>query len=253
MRNDMQLKAKIKQEASQIANADRSTAQLLLRNYLTGRMIEKISVSKYRESFIMKGALLLQSRTNELLRTTKDVDFHIDGMNLSEQNLSQVFTDIFSAPTEDGISFDNVHFEPIRKGSEYEGRQMTAMAHFGAIEQSGQADITTGNPVGENAIDYPFPLTLDGRNISIRAYTAEQSAAEKMQTMIARGVDNSRSKDVFDLWLMNSPKMMTPLDGPAVKKAFDTTSVYYGSLTQGAEVTHQLTTLASSEKQRSFW
>ena len=75
MNNAMQLKALIKK----MAKEKNIAAQLVLQNYMLERFLERVSLSDYKDKYIIKGGLLISSMVGLSSRATMDMDATIKG------------------------------------------------------------------------------------------------------------------------------------------------------------------------------
>lgn len=77
-------------------------AQLLLRNYMFERLLERIANSDFKQHFILKGGVLVASIIGIDLRSTVDIDATIQGYPMDQTSMEQVFINILNVPLEDG-------------------------------------------------------------------------------------------------------------------------------------------------------
>ncbi len=175
--------------------------QEVLQMFLLERVLERISLSRYASNFILKGGLLISSMFGVKERTTMDIDTTIAGIDLQEETIKRVITEILSIDAGDGIDFgfDRIGF--IRADDEYGGFRVHFIAHYGKIANEMKIDISTGDVITPSAIDYQYKTILDGDIITVKAYNKETSIAEKYETIIRRNIGNSRIRDFYDLYM----------------------------------------------------
>jgi len=79
VKNAMQLKAVIKN----LAKEKHISAQLVMQNFMLERLLERISVSKYQQNFILKGGFLIAAMVGLDTRATMDMDATIKTLPVS--------------------------------------------------------------------------------------------------------------------------------------------------------------------------
>lgn len=198
MKNAMQLKAIIKK----MAQERNISAQLVLQNYMLERLLERVSVSRYREHFILKGGFLIAAMVGLDTRATMDMDATIKGYPVDEKTVRTMFEDICAIPLQDDVSFSFRSISEIREGDEYTGYRIALTADFPPMAVPLKLDITTGDKITPKEVEYSFKLLMEDRSISILAYNLETILAEKLETVISRGDLNTRSRDYYDIYVL---------------------------------------------------
>ena len=196
--NPMQLKAFIKKKAAE----KHISAQLVMQNYMLERLIERISLSKYKQNFIIKGGFLISAIVGLDTRTTMDLDTTIKGFNLTHESIRKIFEEICKIEIEDDVSFEVAGVSDIREGDEYPGIRVALKANYPPISVPLTVDVTTGDIITPREIEYTFSLLFDERSISILAYTLETILAEKLETVLSRGITNTRPRDYYDIYTL---------------------------------------------------
>lgn len=224
MKTSTQLKALIRN----LSKDKDIKAEILLRNFMLERLLERISISKYRNQFILKGGMLIAAIVGVDARSTMDMDATIKGFELSEEELAKVFNNILAVPIDDGVSMTLRKLESIRDESDYPGIRVSINAILDKTRQTMKIDITTGDKITPKAVEYPFKLLLEDRSISILAYNLETVFAEKMETILSRGTTTTRMRDYYDIYIL-STLHEKDLDDNTFKKAFKETAIYRGS------------------------
>ena len=176
----------------------------LLARYFNERLLYKVSVSQYKDNFVLKGGSLLYALNGLETRPTIDVDFMADRISRDREYLENVFREILSIPCdEDGVIFDveTLKSEPITVDEQYPGTRFLVTAHMDSIVYPMSMDIGFGDVITPcpETVDYPL-LLQDMPSINIQAYSLETVIAEKFHAMIDRDVLNSRMKDFFDCY-----------------------------------------------------
>lgn len=178
------------------------TANEVLQNYMFERIIERLSVSKYKNNFILKGGLLLSSIMGIDTRTTMDMDTCIKGIDLTDEQLYEVLQEILNIDVGDNVSFEIKNSKPIREEDTYGGLRYNIVAKFDNIKVDLSIDIATGDLITPREIEYDYKMMFEDRKLKIMTYNIESIIAEKFQTVIARGILNSRMKDYYDLYYL---------------------------------------------------
>ncbi|MBN1311543.1 MAG: nucleotidyl transferase AbiEii/AbiGii toxin family protein [Anaerolineae bacterium] len=198
MSKAMQLKARIKNMASK----NTVPAQAVLQNYMLERVLERITVSRYRDMFILKGGMLIASLVGIDHRTTMDMDATLRGYPLSEQSIEQALEDICSIQLDDEVTLTVNHVKPIRSDDEYGGYRASLIAEYDTIKTPLKIDITSGDAITPAAVRYPFPSLFSDKVIEVWAYNIETILAEKIETILRRSVLNTRPRDFYDAYLI---------------------------------------------------
>lgn len=176
----------------------------LLVRYGSERFLYRLSMSRHREMFILKGAMLLQLWSGDLHRPTRDVD--LEGLgDRRPAALHKIFREICDAAVDDdGLTFDanSVVAEPIRGEWEYSGTRIKLRASLDSARISLQFDIGFGDAVVPDAIELPYPSLLEFPKPTLRVYPRETVVAEKFEALVRFGMFNGRLKDFYDLWCL---------------------------------------------------
>jgi len=187
------------------ARVERADFQLLLTRYVLERLLYRLSVSPYRDQFVLKGAMLFTVWVDDPFRPTRDLDLLGFGDN-SPEAVASAFRAICSQPVEDdGVVFDIGRLEaaPIREDVEYGGVRVRTRATVAAAQLPVQIDIGFGDAVTPGPVEIDYPSLLDAPVARLRAYPLETVVAEKFEALVRLGIANSRLKDFYDLWLIS--------------------------------------------------
>jgi len=198
MKNAMQLKATIKN----IAKEKSISAQLVMQNFMMERLLERISLSSYKDHFILKGGFLIAAMVGLDTRATMDMDATIKGIPVSEQSVKNMFLEICNIDLQDDVVFSFLSISEIREGDEYSGYRVALSANFPPMAVPLKLDITTGDKITPREIAYEFKLLLEERNIRVLAYNLETVLAEKLETIISRSDQNTRPRDFYDVYVL---------------------------------------------------
>ena len=177
-------------------------AQEVLQIFMFERIIERLSVSPYKDRFILKGGLLISAILGVAERTTMDMDTTVKGLPMDEQSIQKAIREILDQTVDDGIEFQLLDLTPIREDDEYENFRASIQATYGKMKIPMKIDITTGDEITPKEIQFSYPFLFDDRRVMVKAYTQETILAEKYETIIRRNVGNTRARDFYDLHLL---------------------------------------------------
>ena len=177
-------------------------AQEVLQIFMFERIIERLSVSPYKDRFILKGGLLISAILGIAERTTMDMDTTVKGLPMDEQSIRKAVGEILDQSLDDGIEFQLLDITPIREDDEYENFRASIQATYGKMKIPMKIDITTGDEITPKEIQFSYPFLFDDRRVMVKAYTQETILAEKYETIIRRNVGNTRARDFYDLHLL---------------------------------------------------
>lgn len=212
----------IKRLAKEIENKYDLNYYEILQRYMFERVLERISVSKYRDNFILKGGLLLSAMFGIDNRMTKDMDATITGIDVSKDKMLKVLNEILSINLKDGVKFDVVDITDIREDDEYGGNKYHIVGKLQSLKVNLEIDISTGDKVTPRELKYKYPLIFEDRTIMISSYNIETILAEKIETVLRRGSFNSRMKDFYDIYYFLT-KLRKEIDINILKEAVDNT------------------------------
>ena len=193
-----QIKGRIKSVAKQ-NNAD---ARTLMRIYMMERFLERLAQSEYRDNFIIKGGILVTAMIGVAHRSTMDIDTSMKNLNLSAEDALRVVNQVKDIDLDDGVSFEVKDVSNIMDEMEYPGIRITMNANVGKLITPLKIDISTGDVITPRAIEFNYDLLLEDRSISLWSYNLETILAEKLQTVLARGILNTRMRDFYDIRML---------------------------------------------------
>lgn len=193
-----QIKGRIKSVAKQ-NNAD---ARTLMRIYMMERFLERLAQSEYRDNFIIKGGILVTAMIGVAHRSTMDIDTSMKNLNLSAEDALRVLNQVKDIDLDDGVSFEVKDVSNIMDEMEYPGIRVTMNANVGRLITPLKIDISTGDVITPRAIEFNYDLLLEDRSISLWSYNLETILAEKLQTVLARGILNTRMRDFYDIRML---------------------------------------------------
>ena len=248
MTNAMQLKALIKN----LAKEKCISAQLVLQNYMLERFLERISLSSYRDNFIIKGGFLIASMVGLDTRATMDMDATIKGYPVKEDSIRKTIEEILGIPIEDGITFRLQSIHEIREDDEYSGYRASLIAEYGRMAVPLKLDITSGDKITPREIEYSYKLMWENRSISILAYNLSTILAEKLETILSRADQNTRPRDYYDVYILTKLQGEN-IDDKTLSLALSATAEKRGSAHLLSQFRDILSTVKSSSIMKIRW
>ena len=248
MKNAMRLKAIIRN----LAKEKHISAQLVMQNFMLERLLERISVSKYQRNFILKGGFLIAAMVGLDTRATMDMDVTIKGLPVNEQTVREMFEEICKIEINDDVTFSFRSIGEIREGDEYTGYRVSLSANYPPMAVPLKLDITTGDKITPKEIEYQFKLLLEDRSISVLAYNLETILAEKLETVISRGDQNTRPRDYYDICIL-AKLQYSNIELNALKAALKATTEKRGSSEVVRDYRKIMNIVKSSEVMQRRW
>jgi len=178
-------------------------AQILMRNYMMERFLERVSLSEYRNKFILKGGMLVAAMVGLDARSTMDIDATVKGATVGVEEVASMIDSIISVPVDDGAAFRVKRVSEIMDEAEYPGIRVSMETEFDGVITPLKIDISTGDAITPREVRYRFKLMLEDRSIEIWAYNLETVLAEKLETVVTRATANTRMRDFYDLHILS--------------------------------------------------
>ncbi|MBD5532755.1 MAG: nucleotidyl transferase AbiEii/AbiGii toxin family protein [Lachnospiraceae bacterium] len=223
-----------------------------MQNFMLERLLERISVSKYQKYFILKGGFLIAAMVGLDTRATMDMDATIKGMPINEQTVREMFEEICKIELTDEVTFSFRSIGEIREGDIYAGYRVSLFANYSPIAVPLKLDITTGDRITPKEIEYQFKLLLEERSISMLAYNLETIMAEKLETVITRGDQNTRPRDYYDIYILTKLQYSN-IEPNALKAALKATTEKRGSKAVIKDYRRIMNTVKNSEIMQKQW
>jgi predicted nucleotidyltransferase component of viral defense system len=195
-----QLKDWIKNKSQQTG----APANMLLQSYMMERLLERVSLSSYRENMILKGGFLIAAMVGIDLRSTMDMDTTIKGLPISREKLVDILEDIIAIDADDGVTFEIQDIKNIHDISEYDDFRVSLRASLHTVRLTIKIDVTTGDAIIPSEVEYPYKLLFEDRSVSVMAYNLYTILAEKIETILSRNVTNTRGRDFYDAYILLS-------------------------------------------------
>jgi len=248
VKNAIQLKAIIKN----IAKNKNISAALVLQNYMLERFLERVSLSRYHDNYIIKGGFLIASMVGLDSRATMDMDATIKGYPVNEEAIRKMVADIIAVPVEDAIHFCLKSVREIREGDEYTGYRVALTANYEKMAVPLKLDITTGDKITPREIEYSYKLMMEDRSIRVLAYNLSTILAEKLETVVSRGDQNTRPRDYYDIYIL-SKLQAENIDIDSLKAALSATTAKRGSSELMMQYAEIMRTVKSSDVMKRQW
>lgn len=244
--NDMSLKAKIRN----IAKAKNISAQAVLQNYLMSRFLYRLSRTDYKEKFVIKGGLLIASIVGIEHRATLDLDATLRNLPLTDDSIREAFETICAVQADDGIAFLYDSIAPIRDDDEYGGYRVSFSAQFGKINAPMSMDVSTGDVITPDATKRQFcDILEESLSFELWSYPIETVLAEKVETILSRGVDNTRPRDFYDVYMLSGLNF----DSQTFREAYIATASRRESLEKIADTESIIQAISESPEMGRRW
>lgn len=197
----------LKDLVSNQAKGDSGKSQLLTRNYAMERFLERVSLSNYKDNFILKGGMLVSAMVGIDNRATLDIDTTIRNLPLNLQSAEQIIESIIAVPVEDNIRFTVKNITDIMDEAEYGGVRVSLDAYLDTMRIPLKIDISTGDVITPKQITYQYRLMFEERFLDVWAYTVETVLAEKLESILSKALMNTRMRDFYDLYILQNSNL----------------------------------------------
>jgi len=248
MKNAMQLKTMVKN----IARKNNVTAQAILQNYMMEQLLIRISSSKFRTKFILKGGFLVSAIVGIQSRTTMDMDVTACKIKTNIQNIKNIFAEICKIDAGDSIEFKITAIEEIRQTEIYSGIRIHINAIFLPIVSKLKVDITIGDKITPKEIIFKYKKLFGNGDISMLTYNIESILAEKLETVLSRNILNTRMRDFYDVYILQKTKKKE-FDLKTCNKALLATFKYRGTLELLKDYKKIVLEISKSEYLHNLW
>ena len=248
-RNTMSFKAII----NNMAKENNVAAQSVLQTYMLERLLERISISKYKDNFILKGGMLISAMLGIDSRTTMDMDTTIKGLPLTKDNITNIMDEICNIEIDDNVTLKINKVELIREDDDYGGYRITFEAKYNnEMPVIMKIDITTGDKITYKEIEFSFTLMLEDRKIQIWSYNVETIIAEKFEAIVKRGVLSTRIRDYYDVYMLINTQNKI-IDKKTLKDAITLTAQHRGTNEIIKDWKKIVEKIANDSKMRQQW
>ena len=247
MSKAMSLKAKIRN----IAKQKNIPAQVILQNYMFERLLVRLSDSEYKEKFVLKGGMLVAAIVGLDNRATMDMDTTLKNLPLTPEAIRSALETVCSITCDDGVSFEIGTISPIREDDIYGGYRVMLNARFDTMITPLSIDVSTGDAITPHAVQYSFSeIFNDDISYELWAYNIETVMAEKVETILRRGVFNTRPRDFYDAYILSTTQKF---DQTVFIDALNATAAHRGTTQQIEDVPAILRNIVESPELKSMW
>lgn len=240
------------EKSKELAKASGLTQLELYQRFMFERILERISVSKYNENFILKGGLLLSAMLGIKSRSTRDMDISIKGIDVSKEKMVQVLNEILSLDIGDGVKFEMINISDIRADDEYGGNKYHLVGRLENLKVALEIDISTGDEITPKELNYEYISIFEDKKIYIDTYNIETILAEKIETILRRGKYNARMKDYYDVYFFLT-KLKDEIDTNIFIKALKNTITRRDSLSYLKDYKKILDDLIENDRINKNW
>ena len=242
----------LKAKASNLSKKTNIPNKYLIQNFMFEALLKRISKSKYKDKFIIKGGLLLSSIFGVNLRSTMDLDTTIKGLTLDRETITKVINEIISIDIQDNINLEIENIKDIREEELYSGFEVNLKAEFDGLKTNLMIDITTGDVITYKEVEFKYSTLFDNETINIMTYNYETIIAEKFESIISRNIDNTRMKDYYDLYMFVNLKW-NDINKDTLRKAIINTSKARGSLDYIDNASKYIELISNDSRLKSLW
>ena len=247
MSNAMSLKAKIRN----IAKQKNIPAQVVLQNYMFERLLVRLAASEYKDKFVLKGGMLVAAIVGLDNRATMDLDTTLKNLPLAPEAIRNALEQVCSIPFDDGVTFEIGRISPIREDDIYGGYRVILNADFDTLMTPLSIDVSTGDAITPHAVQYRFSEIFDDeKSYELWAYNIETVMAEKVETILRRGVFNTRPRDIYDSYILATTQKF---DRDVFAEALYATANHRGTAQQIADVPAILHNIENSRELKTMW
>lgn len=247
MKNAMSLKAKIRN----IAKQKGLPAQVILQNYMFERLLVRLSASDYKEKFVLKGGMLVAAIIGIDNRATMDLDTTLKNLPLTPEAIRHALECVCAIFLDDGVDFEIGTISPIREDDIYGGYRVMLNAKFDSLMTPLSIDVSTGDVIMPSAEQYQFSELFDGeKRYDLWGYNIETIMAEKVETILRRGVFNTRPRDFYDTYILTTTQKFNQ---SYFFDALHATAQHRGTTEQIADITIILRNIEGSSELQSMW
>ena len=247
MSKAMSLKAKIRN----IAKQKNIPAQVILQNYMFERLLVRLSASGYKEKFVLKGGMLVAAIVGLDNRATMDMDTTLKNLPLTPEAIRSALEDVCDIAFDDGVVFEIGTISPIREDDIYGGSRVMLNAKFDTLLTPLSIDVSTGDAITPHAVQYNVSEIFDDeKSYELWAYNIETVMAEKVETILRRGVFNTRPRDFYDTYILTTTQKF---DNAVFADAISATAKHRGTTEQIADVPSILYNIEESPELKTMW
>lgn len=241
-----------KDKVRNISKGDNNIAKVLIRNFIMERFLERVSMSDYRNHFILKGGILVTSILGIDMRATMDIDATVKSLPMNADDAQRIVSEICAIPLEDNVTFRITSVSEIMINFEYPGIRMMLEVILERMRQVIKIDISTDDVITPSAVEYEYKLMFEDRAIPLLTYNVETLLAEKVQTILARGIANTRLRDYYDVYEIMKI-YVAKVDKVILLQAFSATCRNRETVFSKEEMLETLTLIEKDARMAEMW
>lgn len=199
MSKAMSLKSKIRN----IARDKHVPMQVILQNYMSERLLVRLSKTKYKDNFVLKGSMLVAAIVGLDSRAIVDLDATLINLPFTPETIEKVLKEICATPAEDEVDFSLISIVPIRDDDLYNGYHIALSAKYDTVIYPLSINVSTGDAITPSPVLFPFnKIFEDNKTFNLWVYNTETILAEKVETILRRSVFNTRPRDFHDVYIL---------------------------------------------------
>ena len=241
----------LKERIKKYAKRHNIAAQVVLQNYMFECFLSRLSMSVYCEKIVVKGGMLIAAIVGLDIRSTMDLDTTLRDLPLTEEKVTETFNEICKIDRGDDVVFTVKSIAPIRKDDIYGGYRVRLDATYDTIITPLSIDISTGDIITPKAIRYEVSgIFNEDIRIRLWGYNIETIIAEKVETILSRGVFSTRPRDFYDVYILGTTQEFSK---KILKEALEATAKHRGSLEKISDVEKILKQISESTDLRAMW
>ena len=247
MSRAMSLKAKIRN----IAKQKNIPAQVILQNYMFERLLVRLAMSEYKDKFVLKGGMLVAAIVGLDNRATMDLDTTLKSLPLTPEAITGALQKVCEIKSDDDVTFEVGTVTPIRDDDIYGGYRVMLNAKYDTIVTPLSIDVSTGDAITPNPVEYTFSEIFDDeKSYRLWTYNIETVMAEKVETILRRGVFNTRPRDFYDAYILATTQKF---DKALFAEALKATAAHRGTTEQITDVPTIMKNIKESSELRAMW
>lgn len=247
MSEAMSLKARIRN----LVKEKNIPAQVILQNFMFERLLVRLAASEHKDKFVLKGGMLVASIVGLSNRATMDLDATLKNLPLTPDAIRNALEQVCAVSMDDGVTFSIGTIAPIREDDIYGGYRVLLTARFETILTPLTIDVSTGDVITPHAERHQFiEIFNTEQTYELWAYNIETILAEKVETILRRGVFNTRPRDFYDVYILTTTQSYDPT---LFRQALQETAAHRGTTDQIADTSAILQTLSESPELHTLW
>ena len=249
--NVKNMEASVRARLLNIAKEEKLNFDFILLMFMQERLLYRLSISEYKDQFVLKGGLLILSTLNIKTRPTRDIDFLAQNVSNDLEKIQQIFSQISQIQINDGVSYDkdSIEVEKITEGADYDGVRIKITGFIGNARKNLQLDLGFGDVIVPGEINMEYPGLLDFEIPRVKAYSIESVIAEKFEAMLSLSVINSRMKDFYDIFTLSKSQSF---EGETLSQAIAATLKNRGTVIEEDQVIFD-EDFAQDENRNRLW